>query len=257
MNNSINKSGSEVEPCSCCGTQNSTAQLMMPLSILNKNCETKQIRKLVGIIAILVGLYLVIVLTSVGEPLFNSGMSGKSPNNKDILPVLSVTVPRGEKPDTYNIEVELKEYGHKVQLAAERYSVDDPIGYYAKSIDVLNQQGYGTTYTNPVTRKPGKVVAYGIFSAGDFSYLLTNAPLNDGYMIIVYGVDNKPITTNPIVTSSTRPIIKGYGGEGAILILQSGSCRGKFVYPMKYTDSVNNQVYTVTQDKDGGLVFSK
>lgn len=210
--------------------------------------ETQKVWNIVGIISTIVGLGIVVLWISLTVFFVKSAMNGDSPFFGDIFPNQGSLKSR-------IMESELKAYGHTVQLSLERYATDDPNYSYPKDINILNANGYNATYTNPITKKPGKPVAYGSFSAGDFSYLVSNSPKNDGYILVVYGVNLKPAAPSPYDYEKQEPKIKGIGGEGVILVLDSMSDTPSNIY--KVTDSISNQKYSVKRDKDGVFVFSK
>ncbi len=210
--------------------------------------ETQKVWNICGIFSTIIGLLLLVAWISITVYFVKSVMTGDSPLFGDIFP-------NQRNLNSMVSEAELKAYGHSIQLSLERYATDDPNTCYPKDIKFLNAKGYNATYTNPITKKPVNPVEYGSFSAGDFSYLVSNSPKNDGYILVVYGENLKPAAPSPYDYEKHVQKIKGFGGEGVILVLDSLYDTTTNTY--KVTDSVSNKKYTVTRDKDGVFVISK
>jgi hypothetical protein len=93
-----------------------------------------------------------------------------------------------------------KQLLHSMQLAIERYGVDNPKNLYPESIDVLVHQGYllPGLYINPVTSVDGlwrnaRDVPFGwsAIAPGNFTYLKKYNPAGEviGYVLLGYGAD--------------------------------------------------------------------
>jgi hypothetical protein len=127
--------------------------------------------------------------------------------------------------DVEAANTKIKQLMHAMQLALERYSVDNPRRFYPDSIDQLVQQGYllPGLYINPITSVDGQSrnardVPFG-WSAearGNFSYLKKYNPAGDviGYVLLAYGAD-----PDNLGTGGVRDVNLDGKPDGVILML--------------------------------------
>lgn len=174
--------------------------------------NTQNVWNVMGIIGTMVGIWIITNWVTYSLNHYNPILTGDFPVFYGFHPGHYFYPPRA-----YHMEI--KAGVSSIQLAIERYAERNPKGEFPKKVEILQSYGFNTRYTNPITNNPGKVVPYGSFSAGDYSYLLSIDPRNKGYLLVIYGTGTKKDHTNN--DNIVPEVIKGYGGNGVIKVLHN------------------------------------